>query len=210
MDYVAKTIEAYDKSPDKYGSATLDMANLPEMEIMGTYLPSAELPILDVGCANGRDTKILHDMGYKTVGIDMSREFLKQAQQSHPELDFRYMDVRKLDFEDASFGAVWCSAVLLHLNQADLAKALQEIKRVLVARGVVALSFKKGEGEKEVLETFSSELARYYNFQTQNSLNALLANAGFVVRRSHDINEQERFGPHKRNLDWVWSFATKP
>lgn len=209
MDYIEKTIAAYDNAPDKFALATTGMINQLEMDILLKYLPDKNLPILDIGCANGRDSQVLTDLGYKTVGIDLSRELLKKAEQEHPGLTFMYMDVRNLDFEDNSFSGAWCNAVLLHLNKKDLISALQEVRRVLVPGGVIAVSFKEGEGEKEVVETFSSELARYYNFQTLNSLNDLLKKAGFNVKESHKLNERERFGPKKRDLNWVWSFAAK-
>lgn len=208
-DYVDKTIEAYDHAPDKYSSATVGMVNKVEMDIMLGYLPSGDLPILDVGCANGRDSKVLSDLGYKTAGIDLSQELLKIAKREHPKLSFSYMDVRKLNFDDESFSGAWCNAVLLHLNENDLVKALKEIRRVLVPRGVIAVSFKEGAGERNVIERFSTELSRFYNFKSLENLNHLLESCGFQVKESYVLNEKERFGNDKRDLNWVWPFATK-
>jgi len=208
-DYIAKTIQAYDNAPDKYASATGEMINRPELEIMLKYLSDQSLPILDVGSGSGRDAEILTKMGYKTVSIDLSAELLRKAKSLHPDLEFKHMDIRKLDFPDNSFGGIWCNAVLLHLNDDDLARALEEIYRVLAPEGIVAVSFKEGEGSREVVDTFSSELARFYNFKKDTELNDALHKAGFVIKESHKLNERERFGPDKRDLNWIWSFATK-
>ena len=208
-DYISKTIKAYDNSPDKYALATADMVNQLELDIMLKYLPDKNLPILDVGSGSGRDGYILNKMGYKTISIDLSEQLLNKAKSLHPELEFRYMDVRKLEFEGSSFSGVWCNAILLHLKDEDLTKALSEIHRVLIPGGILAVSFKEGEGTYEVLEKFSSELARFYNFKSEAALNQLLESANFVVKESHKLNERERFGPEKRDLNWVWSFAIK-
>jgi len=110
-DYIAKTIQAYDNAPDKYASATGEMINRPELEIMLKYLSDQSLPILDVGSGSGRDAEILTKMGYKTVSIDLSAELLRKAKSLHPDLEFKHMDIRKLDFPDNSlavFGATPC------------------------------------------------------------------------------------------------------
>lgn len=208
-DYIKKTIEAYDNAPDKYASATGDMINQLELEIMLKYIKDKTLPILDVGSGSGRDSDLLTKMGYKTVAIDFSKQLLSKAKSLHPQLDFKYMDVRNLEFEDNTFSGAWCNAVLLHLNDEDLRRALSEIYRVLVPKGILAVSFKEGEGSHEVVEKFSSELARFYNFKSEQTLNETVAKAGFSVKQSHKLNERERFGPDKRDLNWVWSFATK-
>ena len=208
-DYIARTIQAYDNAPDKYASATDAMVNAVELEIMLKYLPNKSLPILDVGSGTGKDSQVLTKMGYKTMGIDLSKQLLNKAKSLHPELDFKYMDARNLEFEDNSFGGVWCNAVLLHLNDENLGKALSEIYRVLVPKGAVAVSFKEGEGSREVVEKFSTELARFYNFKSGDELNQELQKAGFTVKQSHRLNERQRFGPDKRDLNWAWAFATK-
>ena len=210
MDYVAKTIQAYDAAPDKYASATGDMVNIVEMDLMLSHMPSSEKKILDVGCGPGRDAHVLDGKGYRIIGIDLSKELLKKARELHSGLEFEQMDVRKLEFPDNTFGAVWCNAVLLHLNDKDLEIALQEIFRVLTPQGILAASFKKGSGERELLETFSTDLSRYYNFKSQEALSAIVEEQGFQVIESHVLNERERFGQDKRDLDWVWTIARKP
>jgi len=36
-----------------------------------------------------------------------------------------------------------------------------------------------------------------------------LTQAGFVLRQGYTVNERERFGPDKRDLNWVYCFAVK-
>jgi ubiquinone/menaquinone biosynthesis C-methylase UbiE len=208
-DYVAKTIEAYNNAPGKFAFATKEMVNYPEIETMLKYVPYKNAPILDVGCGFGRDSEVLAKKGFKTIGIDMSKALLKKAHELYPDLSFAVMDVRNLDFADNTFAAAWCNAVLLHLNDQDLAKALREILRVLTPGGVIAVSFKEGTGQKEVVEKFSSELARFYNFKIRDQLDEILKQIGFIVKESYTFNERDRFGPNKRDLIWVWSFAIK-
>ncbi len=185
------------------------MVNEVEMQLLLDLMPVGEKTILDVGCGPGRDAQIMTDKGLDVTGIDMSWELIKRAQQLHPEVGFQLMDVRNLEFPDNSFGGAWCNAVLLHLNDDDLKAALSEIHRVLKPQGIIGASFKKGEGSQEVVETFSTDLSRFYNFKTQETLAALMEAQSFKIEESHELNERERFGPDKRDLDWVWVFGRK-
>lgn len=171
---------------------------------------SKDATILDIGCGSGKDAQQFTDMGYRVIGIDLSEGLLGKAKQLHPGIDLRKMDMRQLDFGDETFDAIWSSAALLHLNDEDIKATLGEILRVLKPGGVLAVSFKEGRGSGEILEPFSTDLARFYTFQTTESLNKLLSKAGFVVKDNTRLNERERFGPDKRDLNWVWAFAIKP
>ena len=210
LDYISKTIAAYDASPDKFVTNTDVMVNELEMRKMLKLLQSKDATILDIGCGSGKDAQRLVDMGYKVTGIDLSEGLLEKARQLHPGIDLRKMDMRQLDFDNEAFDAIWCNATLLHLNDEDIRLTLKEISRVLKLGGVLAVSFKEGSGSKEVLETFSTDLVRFYTFQTIESLNTLLGEAGFMVKDNTRLNERERFGSDKRDLNWVWAFAVKP
>jgi SAM-dependent methyltransferase len=208
-DYISRTQRAYDGNPDKFIAKTGGVQNIIELDMLLQLLP-AHGPILDAGCAHGKDTAVFKERGYDVLGVDLSEGLLRKAHEMHPDLSFKRMDVRKLDLPDAAYAAVWSNAVLLHLTDEDVIRALREFYRVLVPRGVIAISFKEGEGSGEVLETFSADVARFYNFQTLASAELLVRAAGFELVESHVLNERERFGPHMRDLNWVWCFGRKP
>lgn len=66
--------------------------------------PSAA--VLDAPCGYGRHSVYLHQLGFKVVGIDLSRSKIAQAQQHQAEgLSFQVADMRRLEFTEA-FDAV--------------------------------------------------------------------------------------------------------
>ena len=209
-DYIDRTLRAYDLHPEKYEAATANMVPTEEIEAFIKYLPSGNHIILDAGCAFGRDTAILAQHGRKVIGVDMSTALLKRARQLHPELTFKKMDVRKLELDDESVAGIWCNATLLHLNNEDILRALKEFRRVLIAGGVACLSFKEGTGEEEFVENFSSESARYFNYQTESTLKPMFEKAGLTIIKIYVFNEREQYGPDKRDLNWIKCFVTKP
>jgi ubiquinone/menaquinone biosynthesis C-methylase UbiE len=208
-DYIDRTLRAYDAHPDKFEAATAAMSLGEELTEFAGRISAKDQPVLDVGCAFGRDTAWLAEQGLHTIGIDMSRALLKRAAELHPDLDFRVMDMRELVFEDASIAGIWCNATILHLNAEDMRRALSEFRRVLVAGGIVFVSFKEGEGEEEIVEKFSSDCARYYKYVTESDVRRLIEDAGLQIEKLYRINERERWGPDKRDLNWVNCFARK-
>lgn len=67
--------------------------------------------ILMVGCGNSTLSADLFDVGYKDlVSIDLSSVVIKQMKQQHerprPGLEFKEMDVTKMDFENDKFSCV--------------------------------------------------------------------------------------------------------
>ncbi|MGC8979341.1 methyltransferase domain-containing protein [Caldisericum sp.] len=91
--------------------------------------------ILDLGCGAGYWTKRINDNIAKTVGVDISDEFLDKAKKEYPGLEFYKMDFHKLDFPDEGFDCVYADNVLEHSPYPQ--KVLKEVYRVLTGKGLL-------------------------------------------------------------------------
>jgi len=89
--------------------------------------------ILDLGCGTGYWTKKLNDKIAKTIGIDVSGEFIQKAKENYSNLEFYKMDFHKLDFLDNSFDCIYADNVLEHSPYPN--KVFREIYRVLSDKG---------------------------------------------------------------------------
>lgn len=207
-NYIEKTISAYNNNPQKYIQRTKEMIPYHAIDKMIKYLPSGSL-MLDAGCAFGRDTKIFADKGLKTIGIDLSEQLLNEARKRFPQIEFRQMDVRKLDFPSNYFDGIWCNAVLLHLKDEDIIKALKEFNRVLKKNGILCISFKEGAGSEEKIESFSSDNSRFFNYQTKETVDKLIREAGLIPIETYLVSERKTHGLDKRGLNWIYSFSRK-
>ncbi|ORT60960.1 class I SAM-dependent methyltransferase [Streptomyces sp. CB03238] len=210
MDYRSRTLAAYEHSTHTYEAATKGMVPDVELDHFTRLLPDPAGPVLDAGCAFGRDTALLAARGLSVTGVDLGETFLVRARELHPALDFRRMDVCALDFADGDFAGVWCQATLLHLKDELVQAALGEFHRVLRPGGAVFVSFKEGEGEEEFVESFSADAARFFRYQTADRVRTLLEAAGFTGPDVRVVNERERYGPGHRDIDWVHAYACTP
>jgi len=204
-DYIAKTIRAYDDTKTYEDGTRLLVPEVELNEFAAMLQPGAVL--LDAGCAFGRDTEYLKAKGFIIQGIDLSPALVARARELVPDTDFEVKDVRETGFADDQFDGIWCNATLLHLKDKDIAAALAEFKRILKPSGILAVSLKKGEGTQQFVENFSSKSERFFNFQTHETFLLQLQQAGLEEVSWHYLNERERYGQDKRDLDWLYSFA---
>jgi len=80
-----------------------------EKEVIAEYF-GANCSILDVGCGMGREAFVLHDMGFRITGADISEPILEKARQLASETDrkieFIMTDGLLLPFDGETFDAV--------------------------------------------------------------------------------------------------------
>ena len=141
-----KTKDYYDNNAQEFVNSTfmVDMQSL--------YQPFLNLipdfgRILDLGCGSGRDALAFKNMGYKIEAIDYSAELVKQAS------DLTGIEVRLQSFYDLdeidTYNGIWACASLLHCERHRLVDVLQRIIQSLKANGVIYMSFKYGDQDRE-------------------------------------------------------------
>ena len=102
--------------------------------------------LMDAGCGSGRDTKEFLSRGYRVVAFDASSEIAKIATQHINQLVGvrTFLEVT----EEASYDGIWACASLLHVPEVDLSNAFFRLWRALKPDGVMYVSFKLGDGER--------------------------------------------------------------
>ena len=141
-----KTIDYYNQYADDFAEATLyvDMESL--------YQPFlAELPesahILDVGCGSGRDTLAFKNKGYHVEAIDYSEELVKKATRL-TGIPVKLQSFYEID-ADQAYDGIWACASLLHCERSQLVEVIGKLISVLKPGGVLYMSFKYGNSDRE-------------------------------------------------------------
>jgi len=106
----------------------------PAIEMLGDVTGKR---VLDFGCGHGMAATVFARRGATVTGIDVSKGYVEEARRraiaNEVVAEFIQADAEMLPFPDASFDAVWGSAILHHL---DMKRAGQEIRRILKPGGV--------------------------------------------------------------------------
>ncbi|MBT9316206.1 class I SAM-dependent methyltransferase [Leptothoe spongobia] len=160
--------------------------------------------VLDLGCGEGRYSRILQDNGALVTGIDPVPQFIERARSLDPMSTYVEGTAEDLPFESTSFDIVL--SYLTFIDIADLQAASQEIARVLRPGGeliVVSISnmasttegwIKDAAGNKayrkvdRYMEHFAMDLEwrgiRIKNYHRPLSyIFGLFLNHGFVLTR---------------------------
>jgi ubiquinone/menaquinone biosynthesis C-methylase UbiE len=143
----------------------------------------AKGPIGDLGCGPGQTTQYLASLGVSDLlGIDLSPGMVETARQaSQGQIEFTVGNMLDLEFPDAHFGSMLAFYAIVHLTHAELAQALQEIRRVTKPGGQFLLAFHVGQETNSVTEFLGQEVEMaFYYFEVEKVLK-LAQKAGWEV-----------------------------
>jgi SAM-dependent methyltransferase len=104
------------------------------------YLTPEDGVILEGGCGKAVHVAALTNNGFPCIGVDYANETVQRINQSVPELDVRWGDVRCLDFEDASVAGYWSLGVIEHFWD-GYESIGREMARVVKSGGYLFLTF---------------------------------------------------------------------
>ncbi|QLG38089.1 MULTISPECIES: methyltransferase domain-containing protein [unclassified Paenibacillus] len=95
---------------------------------------------IDIGTGTGNLAGKLLERGAAMTAIDQSREMLRTCRTKYPEMHVKLGNFLALPFADHSFDFVVSSFAFHHLSPDQQLLALQEMQRVLTARGRICLT----------------------------------------------------------------------
>ena len=105
-----------------------------------------QLPLIDLGCGNGTQTRFLADHFARVIGTEISPAAIEIARtkQAAPNVSYRVLDVLSPDdaqalHEEIGDANLYMRAVLHQLSPADHVTAIQSIERLLGRKGILYL-----------------------------------------------------------------------
>jgi ubiquinone/menaquinone biosynthesis C-methylase UbiE len=139
--------------------------------------------VLDAGCGAGRMLPVLATAGCHPVGVDLSENMIRRAQQDHPDFETRVASITALPFPDDSFDGVFYWYSTIHIPDKALGTVFAEGRRALRPEGHILVAFQAGTGIREVAQGFRRlghdvELQRHE--RTANHVARELRSAGFA------------------------------
>lgn len=202
-----ETIEAYDLGASEYAPRTREFSadsTLPgEIDWLAANTAGV---ILDAGCGIGRDALRFAGKGRTVVALDASESMLELVPDHHG-LSKILGDVRKLPLVRDSIGAIWCSAVLVHLKRAMIAEAFGQFFKALRRDGLLVVGVKEGEGHEATPMPGAHGYRRHFYYYKMSDLIQLAKAAGFEVVRTWDGREP---GANAEPQRWVRVTLRKP
>ena len=148
--------------------------------------------VLEVGIGTGLNLP-LYPQDCHLVGIDLSRQMLKKAQEKVLEdgmknVTLKVMDASRLEFPDGHFDHVLATYVISAVPEP--VKVLREIRRVCKERGhiVILNHFKSEHPVIGAFEELAAPLCAQLGWKTDLRLTPLLKEAGLTTEQVHRVN----------------------
>jgi 2-polyprenyl-3-methyl-5-hydroxy-6-metoxy-1,4-benzoquinol methylase len=153
-------------------------------------LPPASGLTLDVGCGEGRLSRELRSRGYDVTGYDASETLVGEARAADPGGRYELARIDVLPEADGAAQLVLCVNVLPHI--VDLARAADELKRVLAAGGTLLIGTIHPVAQAGTLDDETGELRV----------------RGYFAHEAHAVplGEHRVFHQHRTIEDYVRTF----
>lgn len=208
-------IHCYDKIAKNYADKFINELSYKHLDrILLKSFASENLDrgkLIDLGCGPGQTTKYLFDCGLTDIiGIDISPQMIKVAQNINPQLHFDTADILNLKYPDKIFGSAIAFYSIVHFDYGQIKSAFKEIKRVLSDKGQFLFSFHIGDNVVHLDEFLDNKVNIDFYFFETNKIVDLLAEAGFEII---DIIEREPYKdveyPSRRAYIWAKNNTVK-
>lgn len=153
--------------------------------------------VLDVGAGSGRDVALLATMGFDAWGLEPAEAMRAEAVRAFPDLVGRILPLGLPLPENAEVGGLFdgvvCSAVLMHVPEAELFDAAFSLKRVLKEKGRLLISVPATR--PGLNEEGRDETGRLFKLLQPEYLMLLFERLGFqLLRRWEDADGLGRAG----------------
>jgi len=112
-------------------------------------LPEPPGRVLDIGAGTGRDAAGFAEWGYGVTAVEPVAELREGAQRLHPSPDIEWIDdhlpdLSKVADRQAGYCIVILSAVWMHLDAEERAKAMPIVTALMKPGGVLVMSLRHG------------------------------------------------------------------
>ena len=161
--------EAYDERyktiHEKGFSWAGDVATPMVLDVMRRYGIPKETIILEIGCGEGRDARVVLDEGYNLLATDISPEAISYCKCRFPRYADRFevLDCLNGDF-NGTFDMIYAVAVLHMLVEDEDRKRFYRFIREHLSDNGIALVCSMGDGESE----FSTRADEAFEIKERN------------------------------------------
>ena len=178
------TLDSYEQRAGAYVAASPQAVGAAVGALLDAVV--ARLPagsrVLEIGTGPGREATYLEEHGLLVERTDATGAFVRRLQEQGHEA--RLLDVRDGDL-GGPHDAVLANAVLLHLSRSDAARALASCLEATRPGGLLALTLKKGRGERWSDAKLGEP--RWFVYWDEAGLRTLLDDAGWQVIDIHEV-----------------------
>lgn len=179
MDDVVTDLRAYyDQDAHVRASRDLHGVRLDYRARFLDRLGTNQRLVLEVGCGPGKDAAAIAAAGHRYVGLDLS---LVHAQYTRAAVGAALQgSLLHLPIATGSVDAAWTMSTYMHVPDAHIAGALDELVRVVRPGGLIGIGVWGGLGTERVLEDDHFDPPRFFALRHHDVMRELYAARGTI------------------------------
>lgn len=190
--------DAFDKSAKIYQDKFMDVSLFAgTFNIFCDNIAINNAAILDIACGPGNISRYLLDRkpDYDVLGIDLSPNMLRLAQNNNPGAKFQLMDCREISNIEKRFEGVMCGFCLPYLTPKEASELIVNVSGLLKSNGVFYLStMEEDENTKSRFQISSSGDQVYVNYHREDDLARAFRENNFEIMNLTRFSSPDKDG----------------
>jgi SAM-dependent methyltransferase len=177
-------VDTFNRLAEKYQQKYLDFDfYFDTYDTLCELVGDAHAAILDLACGPGNIARYLlkKRSGYRIDGIDLAPRMVELARANNPDASFEVMDCRDIASIGKKYDAVISGFCTPYLDRDEVAKLIEDVRRLLKSGGIFYLSTMEDAYEKSTLQTSDSGDRVYIYYHQLEFLEHCLLSSGFSV-----------------------------
>jgi len=191
MDKNLVSVATFDRNAELYVEKFMDVSAYSEpLEKLCSMASNGNATVLDMACGPGNLTNYLLNKqpDLDVLGIDLAPAMVHQARLQNPHAKFEVMDCRKLKELHEEFDILVCGFLLPYLSEKEAKELIVDFGHLILANGLIYLSFIEGDYSQSSLRTSSKGDKAYQYFYQEGQVISLLEKAGFRVLHVYRVS----------------------
>lgn len=176
IEYYNQLASDYDEN--RFGNSYGQFIDFLERKILNKIFKTKSNKVLDLACGSGRLSN------YATSGADASEEMLKIAKKKFPKNEFFLAQSNQLPFENESFERCFTFHFIMHLNEENFEKTINEVYRILSKNGTFVFDIPV-KNRRKILNQSKADWHAALSFD-QKEIEKLINNK-FEIKRKFGI-----------------------
>lgn len=176
IEYYNQLASDYDEN--RFGNSYGQFIDFLERKILNKIFKTKSNKVLDLACGSGRLSN------YATSGADASEEMLKIAKKKFPKNEFFLAQSNQLPFENESFERCFTFHFIMHLNEENFEKTINEVYRILSKNGTFVFDIPV-KNRRKILNQNKADWHAALSFD-QKEIEKLINNK-FEIKRKFSI-----------------------
>lgn len=205
-EYIRVNQACYDDLAEEYGDRADNKSSSEESEsnlckfILNTVTLPDDALVLEIGPGAGKILQCFSDLGFYTMGVELSAKMAELAHKSSPKSPIIIGDILKIDFVESQFDIIYLGALIHLFPQEDAMLLMRKVSHWLKPTGRVFVNTtcndKNQEGFYEKKD-YHGQCRRFRRRWTESCFNDFVIASGFLVLDTMYTDE------HDRGKRWV-------